>query len=74
MTAFGVMRANMIDGQILPNKITDVRLIDVLSKLPRELFVAQSQRSVAYIDDDIELSPALDSNHSQFTNLGVFGS
>ncbi|HIC72622.1 MAG TPA: protein-L-isoaspartate O-methyltransferase [Alphaproteobacteria bacterium] len=57
MTAFEVMRANMIDGQILPNKITDVRLIDVLSKLPRELFVAQSQRSVAYIDDDIEIAP-----------------
>lgn len=58
MTAFGVMRANMVDGQILPNKITDRRLINVLSELPRELFVAQSQRSVAYKDDDIEIAPS----------------
>ena len=56
MTAFGVMRANMIEGQILPNKITDPRLIDVLSRLPREAFVAPDQRSVAYVDDDIKIA------------------
>ena len=57
MTAFGVMRANMVNGQILPNKITHLRLIDILSKLPRELFVMQSQRPVAYVDKDIEIAP-----------------
>ena len=57
MTAFGVMRANMVNGQILPNKITHLGLIDILSKLPRELFVMQSQRPVAYVDKDIEIAP-----------------
>ena len=56
MTDFDVMRANMIEGQILPNKITDPRLIDVLSRLPREAFVAPDQRSVAYVDDDIKIA------------------
>ena len=47
----------MVNGQILPNKITHLRLIDILSKLPRELFVMQSQRPVAYVDKDIEIAP-----------------
>ena len=57
MTDFEVMRANMINGQILPNKITDPRLIDSLSKMPREFFVAETRRSVAYLDADIKIAP-----------------
>ena len=57
MTDFEVMRENMIDGQILPNKVTHPALIGTMSRLPREYFVAKSRRSVAYLDGDIEIAP-----------------
>ena len=47
MTDFEVMRENMIDGQILPNKVTHPALIESMSRLPREYFVAKGRRSVA---------------------------
>ena len=57
MTDFEVMRENMIDGQILPNKVTHPALIESMSRLPREYFVAKGRRSVAYLDADIEIAP-----------------
>ena len=57
MTDFEVMRENMIDGQILPNKVTHPALIEAMSRLPREHFVAKGRRPVAYLDADIEIAP-----------------
>ena len=57
MTDFEVMRENMIDGQILPNKVTHPALIESMSRLPREYFVAKGRRSFAYLDADIEMAP-----------------
>ena len=57
MTDFEVMRENMIDGQILPNKVTHPALIGSMSRVPREDFVAKRRRSVAYLDADIEIAP-----------------
>lgn len=51
------MRENMVDGQILPNKVTHPALINSMSRLPREYFVAESRRTVAYLDADIEIAP-----------------
>ena len=47
----------MVDGQILPNKVTHPALINSMSRLPREYFVAKSRRTVAYLDADIEIAP-----------------
>ena len=52
MTDFSVMRGNMVDGQILPNRVTDPRLIDAMLTLPRELFVSEKHRSIAYVDEE----------------------
>ncbi len=52
---FERMRQNMIDGQILPNRVTDQALIGALAELPRELFVPERLRGVAYIDEDLPL-------------------
>ncbi len=55
MTDFAAARYFMVEGQIRPNKVTDHRLVDVLSELPREAFVPESARGVAYVDDDLPI-------------------
>lgn len=57
MNDFAAARLNMIDGQILPNKVTDQRIIDAMGALPREEFVPKSLRGVAYVDEDLEVAP-----------------
>jgi protein-L-isoaspartate(D-aspartate) O-methyltransferase len=48
-------RANMIENQLRPNKVTDERILDAFSRLRRELFVPEPLRGVAYIDEDLPL-------------------
>jgi len=55
MTDFATARARMIDSQVRPNGITDGRIIQAMALLPRELFVPESRRAIAYVDDDIEI-------------------
>lgn len=55
MTDFAAARYFMVEGQIRPNKVTDHRLVDVLSTTPREEFVPESARGVAYVDDDLPI-------------------
>ncbi|MFZ5609045.1 MAG: protein-L-isoaspartate O-methyltransferase family protein [Pseudomonadota bacterium] len=51
------LRTTMISGQLLPNKVTDGRVIQALKAVPREHFVPKALRSLAYIDEDIEVAP-----------------
>jgi protein-L-isoaspartate(D-aspartate) O-methyltransferase len=48
-------RANMIESQLRPNKVTDERLIGAFARLRRELFVPEPMRGVAYVDEDLPL-------------------
>lgn len=48
-------RQNMIDGQVRPNGIINQRLLDAMVAVPREIFLPQNMRSVAYIDEDLHL-------------------
>lgn len=53
MIDFQKARTNMVDCQIRPSDVTDYGILDAFGSVPRELFVHQSQRSLAYIDEDI---------------------
>ncbi len=55
MTDFAIARARMIASQVRPNGITDGRIIQAMAALPREAFVPESRRSVAYVDEDIDI-------------------
>ncbi len=55
MTDFATARARMIASQVRPNGITDGRIIQAMASLPRELFVPEARRSIAYVDEDIEI-------------------
>ena len=58
MTDLTAARLNMIESQVRPNGITDRRIIAAMEGVPRELFVPESRRAVAYVDEDVPLDPA----------------
>jgi protein-L-isoaspartate(D-aspartate) O-methyltransferase len=44
------VRETMVEQQIRPWDVLDVRVLDVLASLPREAFVAEANRALAYAD------------------------
>jgi protein-L-isoaspartate(D-aspartate) O-methyltransferase len=56
MTDFAAQRLTMLDNQIRPSDVTDLRLLDVLGEVPRELFVPADLQQLAYIDRHLELT------------------
>ena len=55
MTDFALARRNMVEGQLRPNRVNDAGLLAALGELPRERFLPDGLRSVAYADDDVPL-------------------
>ena len=55
MTNFGIARQKMVDGQIRPSDVTDLRIIDAMLAVPREAFVPGNSRELAYLDVDVEV-------------------
>ncbi|MBT3808688.1 MAG: protein-L-isoaspartate O-methyltransferase, partial [Rhodospirillaceae bacterium] len=57
MSDFESARRNMVDCQLRPTKVTDIRILDAMGTLPREMFVDKSRQGIAYVDEDIEIAP-----------------
>ena len=60
MIDYAIARENMIESQVRPNGITDARVIDAMSEIPREVFVPEDIKSLAYMDEDVPLSVGSD--------------
>lgn len=60
MTDFKAERAAMIESQLRPNGVTDVRLLEALYRTPRESFVPPSLRTLAYMDGSLQVEPPHD--------------
>jgi protein-L-isoaspartate(D-aspartate) O-methyltransferase len=58
MTGFSTARQHMVDGQVRPSDVTDIRIIDAMLAVPREAFVPAGQRALAYLDLDLDVSEA----------------
>jgi protein-L-isoaspartate(D-aspartate) O-methyltransferase len=56
MSGFSTARQNMVDCQVRPSDVTDVPIIDAMLDVPREAFVPQNQRALAYLDIDLDVS------------------
>ena len=56
MSGFATARQKMVDGQVRPNDVTDIRILDAMLAVPREAFVPQDQRALAYLDLDLDVS------------------
>lgn len=56
MLDFAAARATMVDCQVRTVDVTDYDVLDAFLTVPRELFVPESLRPFAYIDEDIKVS------------------
>jgi protein-L-isoaspartate(D-aspartate) O-methyltransferase len=56
MSGFSTARQKMVDGQVRPSDVTDFRIIDAMLAVPREAFVPEHQRALAYLDLDLDVS------------------
>lgn len=54
-TTYAKARRNMVDGQLRTNKVTDAALLAAMGDLPREAFLPEQLRGIAYVDEDIPL-------------------
>jgi protein-L-isoaspartate(D-aspartate) O-methyltransferase len=55
MTDFDQCRRNMVENQLRPNKVTDRRVLAAMGAVPRERFIDEAHRGIAYVDEDIPL-------------------
>ncbi|MDB5547180.1 MAG: protein-L-isoaspartate(D-aspartate) O-methyltransferase [Tardiphaga sp.] len=56
MFDFVTARQKMVDGQVRPSDVTDLRIIDAMLAVPREAFVPAALRKMAYLDIDLDVS------------------
>jgi len=54
---FAAARQNMVESQLRTNRVTDETLLSAFEAIPRELFVPEPMRGIAYVDDDLEVAP-----------------
>ncbi len=54
MTEYEERRIAMVESQLRPNEIADRALLTVMRKLPREIFLPEPLRGLAYRDEDME--------------------
>ena len=55
MSGFSTARQNMVDGQVRPSDVTDIRIIDAMLAVPREAFVPDNKQALAYLDLDLDV-------------------
>ncbi len=55
MTDFAARRRMMVDTQVRPSDVTKYPIIDAMLSVPREMFVPDALRDVAYAGEDLEL-------------------
>ena len=48
-------RLNMVNSQILTNRVTDQAVADALLAVPREAFVPKALAGIAYVDEDLHI-------------------
>ncbi len=58
MTDFAAARRHMVDGQVRPADITDIRITSAMLDVPRESFVPDKVKALAYLDLDLGLGAA----------------
>lgn len=61
MVDYQELRRNMVDCQLRPNDITDLRILEAMDRVPREAFVPDELKPVVYADKEVELVGRLES-------------
>ena len=60
MVDFVQQRINMVESQVRPSDVTDRRIIRAMLELPREDFVPEAMREMAYMDEAVQVAPRID--------------
>lgn len=55
MFDFAAARRNMLESQLRPNGIDDPNLLAAMGELPRERFLPERLRGIAYVDEDVAI-------------------
>ncbi|MBS9720301.1 protein-L-isoaspartate O-methyltransferase [Tianweitania sp. BSSL-BM11] len=63
---FATQRLRMVDGQVRTTDVTSLEIIDAMLAVPREDFVPARKRALSYVDEDLEIAPALGGNRPRF--------
>ena len=66
MVDFDQQRLTMVEFQLRPNEVTDRRLLAAMRTLPRERFVPERLSLLAYMDESVEVFPAIDGAPARF--------
>ena len=53
-----LQRKNMVESQVRPSDMSDRRVIRAMLEVPREAFVPEALRSIAYMDSELPLAHA----------------
>lgn len=53
---FAAARRKMVDNQVRPNGVTDLRVIEAMLAVPREHFVPPAKAALAYMDGDLPVA------------------
>jgi protein-L-isoaspartate(D-aspartate) O-methyltransferase len=56
MVDYAQARRTMVDCQVRPSDVTDLRIIAALLDVPRERFVPEARRPIAYLDIDVPVA------------------
>ena len=57
MSEFATRRVMMVDTQVRPSDVTKFPIIDAMLTVPRETFVPDDKREVAYVGENLALAP-----------------
>ena len=55
MPVFSTARQKMVDSQVRTSDVTDHRIIDAMIAIPREAFVPEELRAMAYLDRNLDV-------------------
>lgn len=55
MSDYATARLKMVDGQVRPSDVTDLRILEAMLAVPREAFVPENLKPIAYLDIDIDV-------------------
>ncbi len=56
MVSFAVQRENMVESQVRTADVVDRRIIRAMLEIPREVFVPEDVRALAYMDGDVPIN------------------
>jgi protein-L-isoaspartate(D-aspartate) O-methyltransferase len=63
---FQAARLAMVESQIRPNGVRDPLILNAFATLPREAFVPESQKALAYMDEPVVAVPATEESPPRY--------